>query len=274
MSRIIWLASYPKSGNTWMRAFLANFFSNSDAPYPINELRNFTLSDTRPRFYQQISPTPIQQLTEDQLLDLRPAAMQALANAKPVDHFVKTHNQQLQVDRIRMIDPALSAGAIYIVRNPFDIAPSYASHYGLSIDDAISALEDRENVVRAPDVNIVSYLGHWSDHVASWTNERAIPHICLRYEDMLRNPKSCFGQMLRAMGVPVSDQKLTTAIRNASFKELSAQEMRQGFEERSDHADKFFREGRAGSGKDRLTDVQRQRIIAAHGSVMKRFGYL
>ena len=94
MGKIIWLASYPKSGNTWVRAFLANYISNTEKPFPINELSNFTLDDMRMAFYEKAANKPASKFDTFDPIRLRPMAQRALADSFEVDLFVKTHYLQ------------------------------------------------------------------------------------------------------------------------------------------------------------------------------------
>ena len=82
MGEIIWIASFPKSGNTWMRAFLANYVLNRKEPYPIDELGSFSLSDTRPRFFQEASGRPVEQLSQFDTLKLRWKCQELIAEFK------------------------------------------------------------------------------------------------------------------------------------------------------------------------------------------------
>ena len=177
MSRIIWLASYPKSGNTWMRALLANYIMNREEPVKLAELNDFTLSDTIQGFYTKVTGKPIEKITLEESVAIRPTVLRLIANSKPHDHFVKTHTQPAFPNGAQLIDPSVSLGAIYIVRNPCDLVFSYAEHFGMSVDLAIRDLGDAENTTVSPHDQIVSYLGSWSGHVTSWTGG-SIP-VCL-----------------------------------------------------------------------------------------------
>ena len=98
MGKIIWLASYPKSGNTWVRAFLANYISNTKKPFPINELGNFTLDDMRMAFYEKAANKPASKFDTFDPIRLRPMAQRALSDSFKVDLFVKTHSQNIEIE--------------------------------------------------------------------------------------------------------------------------------------------------------------------------------
>jgi hypothetical protein len=274
MRRIIWIASYPKSGNTWMRAFLANYVLDRREPLPINELGAFTLSDTRPRFYQEAAGKPIGEITEGESLTLRARAQTLIAAARPHDHFVKTHCLNGVHHGVRLISPEVTKGAICITRNPLDLVSSYASHFNLAIDLAIDAMADPGNSTIDVEHRIFTLLGNWSDHVKSWRDGTDFPMVMVRYEDLLSRPEAAFQSVVQTLGLPFDGDRLRRALSFSSFKELSAQEGRNGFTERPPHAERFFREGKAGAWRDRLSTAQIDKISTTHGDVMAALGYL
>ena len=81
MGKLIWLASYPKSGNTWLRAFLHNLMRNPNEPYDINRLTDFTLSDAQMRWYQLFDPRPGPEISAEEVAALRPKVHEAMAFA-------------------------------------------------------------------------------------------------------------------------------------------------------------------------------------------------
>ncbi len=193
MSGIIWLASYPKSGNTWLRAFLANLRGAADQPVDINMLREFGYSDSRAGLFERASGTDIEQLDEARLHRLRPHVHRFLAGLDREPVFVKTHNAVVRLDEIATITPELTAGAIYVLRDPRDVAVSFADHFALSLDDAVAALCREDYRLPTLGRNVFSQLGSWSQHVASWVDASGLNAHVVRYEDMLAKPRPTFG---------------------------------------------------------------------------------
>ncbi|WP_226886474.1 sulfotransferase domain-containing protein [Nisaea nitritireducens] len=275
MSRIIWLASYPKSGNTWMRALLANYLIGQEEPFAIEDLRAFSLSDVRPRFYAEVLTKPVQEMTAEESVTVRPQAQQRLAAARGHDHFVKTHSRFGMLNGTHLIDRSVSAGAVYIIRNPADIVPSYASHMGVATDAAIEIMADRDHATVEADVQILTPIGRWGDHAESWIDgSHSLPVCVVRYEDLYADPEKAFGQVLKVLGLPFDRERLARSIRHSSFEELSRQEKEKGFSERPPHMQRFFRSGGSGEGQQALSEGQLARLVRDHGPVMKRFGYL
>ncbi|MCB9948559.1 MAG: sulfotransferase domain-containing protein [Rhodospirillaceae bacterium] len=271
---ILWLASYPKSGNTWVRAFLANLFANPDQPVHVNQLRNFAFGDHQGAYYAQAAGRPFDQLSDEEINRLRPLVQRQIATARRDTVFVKTHNAFTLCDGVPTILPEASAGVVYVIRNPLDLCVSYAHHYGIPIDTAIEALASPFNRIVTERATAFQVLGGWSDHVKSWLEPPPMPHHTMRYEDMLAQPAKAFGRLVTFLKLPKNKARLDKAIRFSSFKVLSGQERQDGFVERSAQADRFFREGRAGGWRSVLTPDQAGRIVEQHRETMDRFGYL
>jgi hypothetical protein len=199
---------------------------------------------------------------------------QNLADAVEGLAFVKTH-QAIVIDREHpTINFAVTAGAIYIVRNPLDVAISYAHHLGQSIDFAIDFMNMKNAETSVTEKQVYEVYGSWSQHVSSWTRKPHPAIYVMRYEDMLAKPQRTFGALARHLLFTPSEKQLAEAIDRSSFERLREQEEKAGFKERPEKAERFFREGRAGQWKDVLTPAQVQRIVDAHGEQMQRFGYL
>ena len=273
MGKIIWIASFPKSGNTWMRAFLANYILKQKESYPINELGSFSLSDTRPRFFQDASGKPVEQLSIIDTLKLRLKCQKLIAEFKNHDHFVKTHSRYGTFKGHSLINNCVSKGAIYLVRNPLDLVISYAAHLGISIDDAIEAMNGSPNFIVEADSNVVTVMGSWSEHVDSWLTNKDVPRILVRYEDLVKDSTQEFYKVLTTLGMEIDYDQLSNSVGFSSFSELAKQESVSGFRERPPHAKQFFRQGVSGQWNDILKRSQVQKIIAAHGNVMAKLGY-
>lgn len=273
MGKIIWLASYPKSGNTWLRAFLHNFLRNPDEPFDINELSRFCSHDSSAHKYKEIAGRPTGNMTKEEIAQLRPKVHEAMTKVYPDNVFAKTHNALMMDRGTPTITMECTAAAIYVVRNPLDVAISLAHHTSQSIDKAISELAQVSETDNTDEL-VYEHRGSWSDHVLSWTRQPHAGLHVMRYEDAVADPMKAFAGVVRFLGLPVPPERLEKAIRFSSFDSLKAQEEEKGFAERYDGQEIFFRAGKAGQWREALTGDQVQRIIARHGKQMARFGYV
>jgi hypothetical protein len=274
MGKIVWIASYPKSGNTWTRAFLHNLFAGGDGAYDINKMDKLSSNEAATANFVRFEERPWQEWTPAQVAALRPRVQAWIASTQPGNLFSKTHLAVMQAHGHPTINLSVTAGAIYLVRNPLDVVPSFADHQGLPIDKAIEVLNLDNHEPPTTHTTVAEPMGNWSQHVESWT-ARPNPGLhVMRYEDMLADPQTAFGGLVKFLGIPVTRQALRKAIKNASFKELRRQEERSGFWEKTKIQKSFFREGRAGGWRDVLSSQQVARVVEKHHAQMARFGYL
>jgi hypothetical protein len=275
MGQIIWIASYPKSGSTWLRAFLHNFVRNGDAPHDINGLMELTTGESSAACYRRHDPRPPSRYSIADVQRLRPLVHRALADAHPGLVFVKTHNALLVVEGVQTITRDVTSGAIYILRDPRDVAISYGRHLDRPIDDVIAIMADVEAATGGTNEKVYERLSSWSAHVHFWTR-RPHPELhVMRYEDMVAAPLAAFGSLIRFLGQEPPEDRLARAVRFSDFAELRAQEQARGFiEQPARSTGAFFREGKIGQWQAALTRAQAARIERDHGEVMTRFGYI
>ncbi|MBM3492461.1 MAG: sulfotransferase domain-containing protein [Alphaproteobacteria bacterium] len=274
MGGIIWLASYPKSGNTWLRAFLHNLLLNPAEPADINQLDQFCFGDSQATWYERLAGRKVSALLPQDIARLRPEVHQAYTRARPDSVFVKTHNMLGETFGVPLITMAATAGALYVVRNPLDLVLSLADHFGLTLDQAIDMLGDPQSATQTDERNVFEFYGTWSQHVRSWAGQQGKQLLVVRYEDMATKPEQSFGRVAGFLGLKPPRARLDKAIRFASFEVLRRQEEARGFRERSLHQARFFRVGRAGQWRARLSPAQVERVISEHAAEMGRFGYV
>lgn len=274
---ILWLASYPKSGNTWTRAFLHNLFGlieGKGEEYDINKINEFTTWDIRLEAYRRHMDVEPTTETRELIASVRPKVQADIAAATQGLAIVKTHHSLVDDRGYPTINFQVTSGAVYVVRNPLDVAISFAHHMAAPIDQAIEHMAIKGYETPVTDRTVYEVYGSWSEHVGSWTRRphRAI-HI-MRYEDMLTDPKVTFGKLTRFLLMSPTADQLQRAIELSSFKRLQEQESQHGFREKPEKAEKFFREGRAGQWRDVLSRRQIRKIVQAHHKQMSRFDYL
>lgn len=278
MGGIIWLASYPKSGNTWFRVFLSNLLGEQDKPADINELHRTPIASARGIFDDEVG-IEASDLTPDEIDRLRPEVYEKLASDADETLFMKVHDAYTLVDdNVPLFPNSATQGAIYIIRNPLDVAVSFAHHSGWDYDRTISEMADEKaafcSKTRSLHNQLRQKLLTWSEHVLSWTKQTAFPVCVLRYEDMKQRPAETFGRAVRFAGLDYTEKQIEKALSMCTFEELQRQEREKGFQEKSPASDMFFRKGEVGSWRNELNSKQAEQIIEDHRGVMTRFGYL
>jgi len=270
LRRIIWLASYPKSGNTWMRSLLAHYFMPPGKAPDINNLRQFTTADVRQDFFDAAAGKPFRGSTLADWAQVRPKALRLIAASKPGTHFVKTHCKPVNYMNTDLIPPEVTAGAIYIIRNPFDLAPSFARHVSTDMDTAIDRMSNPDTIM-GTETGIYDALGRWDEHVTAWTSAPGLPRFVARYEDMLEKPAKVMQKLLNFLSVKPDSPKLARAIKATAFDAMKKQEEEHGFRERPKGMQSFFAKGRAGVWREDLTPAQVARIREAFLPVLEEW---
>jgi aryl sulfotransferase len=275
MQGIWWLASYPKSGNTWLRALIATLVSGR--PADINNLIFLgEISSSRFGFDDALGIAAAD-LSLEQQTNMQPRAYEIWAAEAPRPLYCKAHDcYHLTPAGEPLFPTAATRGAVYVVRDPRAVAVSLAHHTGRTIDDEIARMNNAEAAFSAAperlDQQLHQRLRRWSDHVTSWLAAPFAVHL-VRYEDMHRDPHAAFGAVAAFLGLPCDRETIAAAVAATTFACLQAQERASGFKERPRQARVFFREGRIDGWRAALTPEQAARIVADHGAAMNELGY-
>ncbi len=277
MGKIIWLASYPRSGNTWTRAVLHNLLAGlrgDAAALDLNRLHQSSSWEALPGWWQGLLRQPLERSTKAEVAAVRLRAQQRFADQAPGLVPVKTHHAFARSQGQPTINMKATAAAIYLLRNPLDLVPSLAAHLNYPLDRAIAELNQDGYETFNQQAGAYEHYGSWRQHVLSWTSTPSARLLVLRYEDLLADPVDSFGKLATHLGLQPPAEVLAQAIEQADFKRLQAQEAASGFVERPTSSRVFFRAGRADQWQETLTPAQVRAVVEPNRAVMDRFGYL
>jgi hypothetical protein len=268
-----------------MRVLLSNLISGAAAPENINRLSlQSPLAGSRSLFEDE-TLLESQLLRPDEADRLRPAVYQAFAASGDGGAvFMKAHDAWTRLADGAPLLGRSARGALYFVRDPRDVAVSFACFQARDFDELIRDMNCTRTVLGPNEAHLRQRLGDWSGHVRSWLEQTDIPVYLVRYEDLLGDAEDVLRGVLRFLGGTFdgnSDEALAIAraVRHAAFRSLQQQERETGFRERGrterllKDGGPFFREGRAGSWRRRLNEEQVRRIETAHAATMTRLGY-
>ena len=279
MKKLIWISSYPKSGNTWVRYFLSNYFFNKekiDHDFDIlNKIDKFP-----PQKY-------LYKLAEkDKLLENAYSISQYWAltqenivNTNEEFIFVKNHNALVSVEGKSLTDEKYSLAFIYIVRDPRDIAVSYSNFdKNLSLDKAIERITSKNLFCHVSKKNPydIEILGSWKFNYISWKNGvSAIPRILIRYEDLVKNTFKTKLKLInflsKILGISIDEDHIKYSIDQSNFKRLKEIEKTTKFIESSSN---FFNSGKIGQWKNNLSVEQSRKIEDFCKNEMQELNYL
>jgi len=275
---IVWLASYPKSGNTWFRIFLNNLLSDSEEPVNINHLHLSHIASSRSIIDRYLG-THSSDLTPDETKRLRPKVYRMISEESDTDIFLKTHDAyDFNADGDPLFPEEVTRGVLYFIRNPLDIAISFAFHNNADFNKTINNMNDIRFGLCLSESKLMNqipqHLLTWSKHVISWVHKSNLPVHVIRFEDMLEEPVFTFSRALEFLHIDYSDKKIHLALQNSTFEKLSEQEQEYGFQEKYIHSKKFFRNGASNNWNFYLNTSQIRKIIDQNKTIMEEFGYL
>ena len=273
----VWMASYPKSGNTWFRMLLANLLLDSREGVPLNT-SPFRIAFGGTRF-DDLAGVAASDCTGDETDLLIPAFFRldlATSNAPRPHLYRKVHSGYVANGCGQALFPNdVTAGAVYIVRNPLDVAVSWAFHSGWSSARSVAYLNDTRSTIGGLNLKACQErLLDWSGNVRSWC-AAPFPLLVLRYEDMLADTVAELRRVVRFLRLEdVSEARLRRAVAHSRFARLREIEERKGFVEKPwKNASRFFREGRAGGWREHLCAAQVRVLVRRHWATMEAFGY-
>ncbi|MDQ8199803.1 sulfotransferase domain-containing protein [Pelagicoccus enzymogenes] len=277
MGKITWIASYPKSGNTWLRTFLATLgTSGSDTKF--DRLQSIPSATSRMRLEKVMGlDTSWMRLNETEAI--LPDFFNHLAAKTERSLFFKTHHAFLSNQSGDWILPLeATQKAVYLVRNPMDVAVSFSYHNGHEdFDRTIDMLSDHDATLAHQTDRFTHQLPHrissWSSHVATWRDSPIRPLI-VRYEDLLAEPFKFFDSITEYLEISATRTTLANAIERCRFEKLKQVEEEVGFHERPPSSRAFFRSGKSGDWRNHLSANQVSRIVDAHHIQMQKLGYL
>jgi hypothetical protein len=272
---IWWLASYPKSGNTWLRTVLFSLMSGGSLD--INDLMSLGPTASLRSAFDDTLGIDSANLPFERETDLRPRAYEIWAAEAEGPIHCKVHDAYHATPSGEPLFPtAATRGAIYVARDPRAVAVSNAHHARRAIDATIATMDSSAATLAGSPRELSSVLRQrllrWSDHVASWLAAPFPVHL-VRYEDMLADPHAAFAGVAAFLGLGSDRAAIAAAVEATVFCRLQEQEQRAGFVEKPWRAAAFFREGRSDGWRRALTPEQAGRIVAAHGPMMRQLGY-
>ena len=275
MNKNIFLASYPKSGNTWLRSIIGNFY-NFEKEFSLNDLKSIPLLSIKKHFNEFQNKVYINnnELHFDWVSQNIIKCQKILNNKLNHLNIFKTHS----VRHKNFTNETVNAGFIYIVRDPRDIIVSLKNFSGKEIDKTIDEFLFSKSLMITTN-GAQELLSTWELNVQSWLNYNSVPRLIIKYEDLKLNPKEIilnikeFLNKIHSLNINLRDQDIDKIVENTNFNNLKKLEDKNGFDEATIHSN-FFRSGTSNQWKDVLTNTQINLIEKNLKSMMKYFNYI
>ena len=282
---IIWLASYPKSGNTWVRSFLTTAMYSDEGENDfkhLNKIKQFPVKQQFEKFINDYKD--VQQLAASWI-----TAQQALNLDGKIKLF-KTHHVNCKIGDRPFTDNENTLGVIHIMRDPRNVITSIKNHYALSsIEEAKNFIFNEKMWIHKPkkptgsddDQIIPTLISSWKTNYYSWKNTSK-NYLLIRYEDLVKNPFETFNQIAeyisKLKGVDIDKKRIESAIVSNSFdslKKLEEKGMFKEYKHRQNKKDfKFFNLGPKNTWESILDRKIAEEIQNKFSKEMRELNYI
>jgi len=230
---IIWLVSYPKSGNTWVRSLLSAYYYSKNGSFNFELLKNIDLYPQQKYFDIKIDkPGEINSYWD--------ISQEKIISKKKIK-ILKTHNSLLALNGKDFTKPKYTLGIVYIVRDPRNIITSLKNHYDLdyqqSLDFMLNEKKYLYDIQENKDYADFHFLSSWRNHYKSWINNSFFKKMVIKYEDLENNTYKTLKNLiiyinsLQQVKEKIDEVKINNCIKTTSFEILKHKEQKEGFPE-------------------------------------------
>jgi hypothetical protein len=282
---IIWLASYPKSGNTFLRSLLTAYLFTKDGNFNFEVLKNINQFPNNVTFEKLgIDISNQKEVIKNYI------KVQEETNKRDGEgiRFLKTHSTLQDIDGHKFTNLKNCLGVIYIVRDPRDVAKSYSNHNSTSIEESINYMKEFNigGGVKSKDRKneTITHIGSWSSHYTSWKEfDKVDRYLLIKYEDLVKETEKTFLKVLTFVckltkkKLDLDKNKLKNVLNTTTFDSMQRLEKQNGFKEAVELNGKkitFFKYGAKNNWKKILTSENKKKIEDLFREEMKELGYL
>ena len=279
---IIWISSYPKSGNTWVRSIISSLIYSTDGNFDFDLLKKIKQFPSKKHF--ENFTNDFQNINEIKKYWIE---SQNLINLDKEVKFFKTHHINCKIGEHAFTNKSNTLGTIYVVRDPRNLINSFTNHYSIDKNTAKNFITSRQSVTGAlgemkKDNNIFTILGSWNDHLKSWTNMNQ-NLLLIKYEDLIKNPLNEINKIIKFLANLIdfsyNEEKINNIINSTSFEVMKKKETEKGFHESvmdntGENKVNFFNLGKENKWEKYLNSEDQEFIKDKLGLEMKELGYI
>ena len=276
---IVWISSYPKSGNTWIRTFISTYYLSTNDKFDFKMLKN-------------IRQFPHEKFFNKKITDINSAInnwdlAQKNINLKNELIFLKTHAALVKINNIPFTNNKNTLGAIYVVRDPRNVVTSLSNHYQLTFDESLEFMTNKKKFLLKKNdpsnFGNFTFLNSWSEHYKSWLHTKQFNLLFIKYEDLENDTFNTFKKIVEFLNKimkkkeKIDSNRLIKIIDAVSFEALKKRENDEGFPEAvvNDKKQKinFFYLGKENKWQNLLSPKQINKINNIFNYDLKKLGY-
>jgi len=282
---IIWIASYPKSGNTWVRSLLSAYLYSEDGNFNFNLLKKILKFPSKKyleyfiKDFSNIKKVSEYWITAQERINLQ-------NENKSI--FLKTHSALCTLEKNPFTNKKNTQAVIYIVRDPRNVITSVGNHFSMNIDESYNFMIDSNRILTADkwgsnNFGISDVLGSWGDHYKSWKNIKFAPILIVKYENLMNDTKKSLIEIINFLqkfsNIKIDNKKISKTVESCNFENLRNMEKNEGFNEAaySEKLNKkvnFFHLGKKNNWKNLLNQEMEKKIREAFFNEMMELKYI
>lgn len=271
MKKIIWITSYPKCGNTYIRCFLSHYIFNQDSTFTFDFLGKIPKFETREVFKRVLEEKVFNNnfIYYKHFIDVQKKLIKQFGQN---DLIFKTHHFFGQLNNYAFTTADTTLLFIHIIRDPREVLISYAKHNSMTIDQAL------EFFIKDDSIRLLKMEGivNWALHYRSWKSFKSVPSIFIKFEELSKDPIKIFRKIVTLLSlhtkITLNETLLEKTVQYTMFDNLRRLEDKYGFKEAKE--DKFFNSGKINSWKNILNSKQIKIIEKKFSKEMIELGYL
>jgi len=280
---IVWIASYPKSGNTWVRSLLSAYLYTKDGIFSdfdlLKKIHQFPSKKYLEFFLKKFQD--IKEVSEYWI-----AAQDRINLLNTGTTFLKTHSALCTLENNSFTNRNNTCAAIYVVRDPRNLITSFSHHYSMNIDQSYNFIIDKNKMIMQNDSDnekgIATILGNWSEHYKSWKNLKIAPVLIIKYEDLIVDTQNSFLKILnflnKVIKIEIDEKKIINTVSTCNFENLSNKEKKEGFSEAAIYKNSkkvnFFYLGKKNNWKNMLDLEIEKKLRESFFKEMKELNYI
>jgi len=283
---IFWIASYPKSGNTWLRTLISSYYYSKDGIYSDNIIKRIGQFPEKRHFTEFKYDKNI--ITDTSRLWIK--AQQKINQDKQL-RFFKTHNAFGALNNQKFTDRENSIGCIYIVRDPRNIITSLKNHYEMNDEQALKWMANEKQFIydvqnlEKDGYSDFQFISSWETNYKSWTVQKQIPIKFVKYENLLNETYMVFKDIvefinnLTGINKKIDRERLKNSVQSTSFNKLKNNEKKHGFSEailskKTNKKIPFFFLGPENDWRKVLSDDLKTKLNETYKKNLKELSYI